>query len=120
MDRSELDLRIGIPGAIFIQVDQRMDKLYKSQPMQVGPSLAQVLIGCAKGHKLTLKWAGEAISRVSAISQKQVTPAMLHSTFGPTAARAFRASMLAGLADKLVPIHVWVPRFTPSIRLGKK
>ena len=31
-----------------------MDKLYKSQPMQVGP-LAQVLIGHAQGHKLTLK-----------------------------------------------------------------
>jgi hydrogenase large subunit len=78
---------------------QRMDKLYKSQPMHVGP-FAQALIGHAQGHKLTLKWAGEAISRVSAISKKQVTPAMLHSTLGRTAARAIRASMLTDLADK--------------------
>ncbi len=67
--------------------------------MQVGP-LAQVLIGYAQGHKLSHKWAGEAINRVSAISKKQVTPVMLHSTLGPIAARAIRASMLADLANK--------------------
>ena len=67
--------------------------------MQVGP-LAQVLIGFAQGHKLTAKWAGEAINRVSAIAKKQVTPAMLHSTLGCIAARAIRASMLADLANK--------------------
>jgi Ni,Fe-hydrogenase I large subunit len=78
-----------------------INKLYKCQLMQGGP-FAQVLIGHAQGHKLTLKWAGEAISRVSAISKKQVTPAMLHSTFGRIAARTIRASMLADLADKLV------------------
>lgn len=66
-----------------------MDKPYKSQPMQVGP-LAQVLIGCAQGHKLTLEWTGEAISRVSAISKKHVTPAVLHSTLGSIAARHSR------------------------------
>jgi Ni,Fe-hydrogenase I large subunit len=80
---------------------QRMDKLYKSQPAQVG-LFAQVLLGYAQGHKLTLKWAGEAISRVAAISKKQVTPVMLHSTLGRIAARAIRASMLADLADKFV------------------
>jgi hydrogenase large subunit len=62
--------------------------------------LAQVLIGYAQGHKLAHKWAGEAINRVSAISKKQVTPAMLHSTLGRTAARAIRASMLGDLANK--------------------
>jgi len=76
-----------------------MDKLYKSQPMQVGP-FAQVLIGHAQGPKLTLKWAGEAISRVSAISKKQVTPAMLPSTLGRIAAYAIRASMVTDIADK--------------------
>ena len=72
---------------------------FEGHPMQVGP-LAQVLIGYAQGHKLTHKWAGEAINRVSAISKKQVTPVMLHSTLGRIAARAIRASMLADLANK--------------------
>jgi hydrogenase large subunit len=72
---------------------------FEGHPVQVGP-LAQVLIGSAQGHKLTQKWAGEAIQRVSAISHKQVTPVMLHSTVGRIAARAIRASMLADLAEK--------------------
>ncbi len=72
---------------------------FEGRPMQAGP-LAQVLIGYAQGHKLTHKWAGEAINRVSAISKRQVTPVMLHSTLGRIAARAIRASMLADLADK--------------------
>lgn len=72
---------------------------FEGHAMQVGP-LAQVLIGYAQGHKLTHKWAGEAINRVSAISRKQVTPVMLHSTLGSIAARAIRASMLADLANK--------------------
>jgi hydrogenase large subunit len=72
---------------------------FEGHPMQVGP-LAQVLIGYAQGHKLTHKWAGEAINRVAAISKRQVGPAMLHSTLGRIAARAIRASMLADLANK--------------------
>jgi hydrogenase large subunit len=72
---------------------------FEGKPMQVGP-LSQVLVGFAQGHKLTVKWAGEAIKQVSAISKKQVTPGMLQSTLGRIAARAIRASMLADLADK--------------------
>jgi hydrogenase large subunit len=72
---------------------------FEGKPMQVGP-LSQVLVGFAQGHKLTVKWAGEAIKQVSAISKKQVTPGMLQSTLGRIAARAIRASMLADLAEK--------------------
>jgi hydrogenase large subunit len=72
---------------------------FEGKPMQVGP-LAQVLVGFAQGHKLTQKWAGEAITQVSAISKKQVTPVMLQSTLGRIAARAIRACMLSELADK--------------------
>jgi hydrogenase large subunit len=72
---------------------------FEGKPMQVGP-LAQVLVGFAQGHKLTVKWASEAIKTVSAISKKQVTPGMLQSTLGRIAARAIRASMLADLAEK--------------------
>ncbi|HUI52244.1 MAG TPA: nickel-dependent hydrogenase large subunit [Terriglobales bacterium] len=72
---------------------------FEGKPMQVGP-LSQVLVGFAQGHKLTQKWAGEAIKNVSAISKRQVTPGMLQSTLGRIAARAIRCSMLADLADK--------------------
>jgi hydrogenase large subunit len=58
------------------------------------------LIGFAQGHKLTQKWAGDALRRVSAISNKQVTPVMLHSTLSRGAARAIHASQLADLAGK--------------------
>jgi hydrogenase large subunit len=70
---------------------------FEGYPVQVGP-LAQVLIGYAQEHKLTRKWAGEAMNRVSASSKKQVTPAMFHSTRGRIA--AIRASKLADLANK--------------------
>ncbi len=72
---------------------------FEGKPMQVGP-LSQVLVGFAQGHPLTVKWAGEAIKQVSAISKQQVTPGMLQSTLGRIAARAIRASMLADLSDK--------------------
>jgi hydrogenase large subunit len=67
---------------------------FEGHPMQVGP-LAQLLIGYALGHKLTQKWAGEASNRTSAISRKQVSPAMPHSTLDRIAARAIRASNIA-------------------------
>jgi len=70
---------------------------FEGKPMQVGP-LAQVLVGFAQGHKLTVKWASEAIKQVSAIAKIPVTPGMLQSTLGRIAARAIRASMLGDLA----------------------
>jgi len=72
---------------------------FNGQPMQVGP-LAQVLIGYAQGHPLTVKHANLAINKVESIGGLHVTPDMLHSTLGRHAARAIRASMLAELAQK--------------------
>ena len=72
---------------------------FKGQPMQVGP-LAQVLIGYAQGHPLTVKYADLALNRVSAIAGVHATPEMLHSTLGRHAARAIRAAMLGDLAQK--------------------
>ena len=72
---------------------------FEGKPMQVGP-LAQVLVGFAQGHKLTVKWASEAIKTVSAVAKIPVKPGMLQSTLGRIAARAIRASMLADLAEK--------------------
>jgi hydrogenase large subunit len=72
---------------------------FNGQPMQVGP-LAQVLVGFAQGHPLTVKYATQAISNVQAVGGIRVTPDMLHSTLGRHAARAIRASMLAELAQK--------------------
>jgi hydrogenase large subunit len=61
--------------------------------MQVGP-LAQVLVGYARGHPLTKKYADLALSKVSAIG------GMLHSTLGRHAAHAIRAAMLGEQAQK--------------------
>jgi hydrogenase large subunit len=72
---------------------------FNGEPMQVGP-LAQVLVGFAQGHPLTVKYAKLAIEKVQAVGGVTVTPEMLHSTLGRHAARAIRACMLAELADK--------------------
>jgi hydrogenase large subunit len=72
---------------------------FKGEPMQVGP-LAQVLVGFAQGHPLTLKHATLAINKIETIGGIHVTPDMLHSTLGRHGARAIRASMLAELAQK--------------------
>jgi hydrogenase large subunit len=72
---------------------------FKGEPMQVGP-LAQVLVGFAQGHPLTLKHANLAINKIETIGGIHVTPDMLHSTLGRHGARAIRASMLAELAQK--------------------
>jgi hydrogenase large subunit len=72
---------------------------FNGQPMQVGP-LAQVLVGYAQGHPLTVKHANLAIGKIEAVGGIHVTPDMLHSTLGRHAARAIRASMLAELAQK--------------------
>jgi len=91
----------GYTGSLFRTFPPRLE----GHPLQVGP-LAQVLIGYAQGHKLTPKWAAEAIHRVSAITKKRVTQAMLHSTLGRIAVRATRASMLADLASQHRDLHV--------------
>ncbi len=72
---------------------------YDGQPMEVGP-LAQVLVGFASGHELTVKWVKAAVSTVEALSKSKVEPAALMSTLGRHAARAVRASMLGDLATK--------------------
>jgi hydrogenase large subunit len=72
---------------------------FNGQAMQVGP-LAQVLVGYAQGHPLTVKYATAAISKVQAVGGIKVTPDMLQSTLGRHAARAIRACMLAELAQK--------------------
>ena len=59
---------------------------FNGQPMQVGP-LAQVLVGYAQGHPLTVKHANLAIGKVEAVGGIHVTPDMLHSTLGRHAAR---------------------------------
>ena len=72
---------------------------FNGAPMQVGP-LAQVLIGYAQGHPLTVKHANLALGKIEAVGGIKVSPDMLHSTLGRHAARAIRASMLAELAQK--------------------
>ena len=72
---------------------------FNGEPMQVGP-LAQVLVGFAQGHPLTVKYAKLAIEKVHDVGGVTVTPEMLHSTLGRHAARAIRACMLAELAEK--------------------
>jgi hydrogenase large subunit len=72
---------------------------FNGDPMQVGP-LAQVLVGFAQGHPLTVKYAKLAIEKVKAVGGPSITPDMLHSTLGRHAARAIRACMLAELAQK--------------------
>lgn len=49
------------------------------------------LLGHTQGHKLTHKWTGEGMNRVSAASKKQVTPRILPSKAGCIAARTIRA-----------------------------
>jgi len=72
---------------------------FHGEPAQVGP-LAQVLVGFAQGHPLTVKYATQAINNVQAVGGIKVTPDLLHSTLGRHAARAIRACMLAELAQK--------------------
>ena len=72
---------------------------YNGLPMEVGP-LAQVLVGFASGHELTVKWVTKAVATVEALANTKVQPAALMSTLGRHAARAVRASMLADLATK--------------------
>ncbi len=72
---------------------------FQGKPMQVGP-LAQLMVGYATGHEMTVKNVDSALARVSAVAGVKVGPEVLHSTPGRHLARAVRASMLADLALK--------------------
>ncbi|CAG0909921.1 unnamed protein product, partial [Cyprideis torosa] len=72
---------------------------FQGKPMQVGP-LAQLLVGYALGHEMTVKNVDAALEKISAIAGQKVGPEILHSTLGRHAARAVRCSMMAELALK--------------------
>ncbi len=71
---------------------------FKGEPMQVGP-LAQVLMGIASNHPLTMKWVNYAINKAKTLGVNLGVDD-LHSTMGRHLARAIRAAMLADLALK--------------------
>ncbi len=71
---------------------------FKGEPMQVGP-LAQVLMGIASKHELTMKWLNYSIEKAKALGVT-LTVDDLHSTIGRHLARAIRASVLCDLALK--------------------
>jgi len=72
---------------------------FQGKPMQVGP-LAQLVVGYAQGHELTVKSVDAALASISAVAGVTVGPEILHSTIGRHAARAVRAGMMADLALK--------------------
>jgi hydrogenase large subunit len=72
---------------------------FDGRPMQVGP-LAQVLVGVATGHDLTVKWANKTLDTAGSIAKAKLTPAVLHSTLGRHAARMIRTQVIAELAQK--------------------
>jgi hydrogenase large subunit len=67
--------------------------------MQVGP-IAQVLVGFAEGHELTVKWAKKTLETAGKLAGKPLTPAILHSTLGRHAARMIRTAVIAETAEK--------------------
>ncbi len=71
---------------------------FKGEPMQVGP-LAQILMGIASNHPLTMKWVNYAVNKAKTFGVK-VGVEELRSTMGRHLARAIRAAMLADLALK--------------------
>ena len=72
---------------------------FEGKPMQVGP-LAQVLVGFAPKHELTVKWATKTLETVGAIAKTKVGPEILHSTLGRHAARMIRTCMIAEITQK--------------------
>ena len=78
---------------------------FQGKPMQVGP-LAQMLVGYAQGHELTVKSIDSFLARISAVAGTNVGPTALLGTIGRHAARAVRAGMMAELAlvniDRLI------------------
>ncbi len=72
---------------------------FQGKPMQVGP-LAQMLVGYAQGHELTVASVDAFLGRISAVAGTTLGPDILFGTIGRTAARAVRAGMMADLALK--------------------
>ncbi|CAG35304.1 nickel-dependent hydrogenase large subunit [Desulfotalea psychrophila] len=72
---------------------------FQGKPMQVGP-LAQVLVGYAQGHELTVKAANDFLGRLNSVAGTNLGPEILHGTIGRHAGRAIRAGMMADLALK--------------------
>ena len=72
---------------------------FQGHPMQVGP-LAQVLVGYASGHELTIKYVNDVLGRLSTMAGVKVEASALQSTPGRHVARAIRAAMLADLGLK--------------------
>ncbi len=72
---------------------------FDGKPMQVGP-LAQLMVGYAQGHELTVKWVDTALSALRSRTGVRVGPEHLHSTLGRHAARALRTAIIADLAIK--------------------
>ncbi len=69
---------------------------FQGKPMQVGP-LAQLLVGYAQGHELTVKSVDATLARISAVAGTTVGPNALLGTLGRHAARAVRANIMADL-----------------------
>ena len=67
--------------------------------MQVGP-LAQILVGYAQGHELTVKWVDTALSELSSRTGVNVGVGHVQSTLGRHAARALRCAIIGDLALK--------------------
>ena len=72
---------------------------FKDEVMQVGP-LAQVLVGYADGHELTVKWLDGALDLAGSIAKTKLTPAVVHSTLGRHLARAVRTMVICELAGR--------------------
>ncbi|MGW8192718.1 MAG: nickel-dependent hydrogenase large subunit [Desulforhopalus sp.] len=72
---------------------------FQGQPMQVGP-LAQMVVGYAQGHELTVSSVDALLGQISAVAGVEVGPEILHGTIGRHAARAVRAGMMADLCLK--------------------
>lgn len=72
---------------------------FKDEPMQVGP-LAQVLVGVASGHELTVKWLERALDLVETVGGTRPTLDHLQSTLGRHLARAVRTAVICDVAQK--------------------
>lgn len=74
----------------------------KYLPMQVGPA-AQIIVGFAQGHPLTVKWVTnliDLVDKVGVVKKKDIKPTILMSTLGRHASRAVRCAMLGDIAMK--------------------
>ena len=70
---------------------------FDGKPMQVGP-VSNVLVGYARGHKLTRKWTDDALARASKLAGRPIEIDRLQSTMGRYLSRAIRCAILAELA----------------------